>query len=297
MLGLEIDLRNKRDDLYPQFGGGSKARKIVDIVNHATRMGFDALVTNGRPQSNHARATALIAAELGLRCHIIIVAEDDTDTAIEGNLFLMKLSGASIEFCKKHEIASHMDKSIDQLASQGFKPYYIWGGGHCIQGTHAFVEAAKEAQAQCGDWLPDYIVLASGTGTTQAGLAIGYAGFDTDTIGISVARDQSRGSGIIKDSINAYCKEYELDSNLVKVNFRDAWTLGGYEKSTQTLIDLIIKAAKSGYLFDPTYTGKALLGMVSMIQNGEISKGSKVLFWHTGGLHNLISSKLFISMI
>ena len=60
-LGMDIDLRIKRDDLYPLYGGGIKARKIGYIVREAIEQGYDALVTNGGPQSNHARATAVVS--------------------------------------------------------------------------------------------------------------------------------------------------------------------------------------------------------------------------------------------
>lgn len=296
-LNIEIDLRIKRDDLYPQFGGGSKARKIIHIVNHAINAGYDTLVTNGGPQSNHARATALIAAQLGLKCHLVIVVDLDTNPDMKGNLLLMKLSGASVEYCKKSELAYHMDKAISLLSKDGYKPYYIWGGGHCVQGTYAFVDAAREAQNQCGDWEPDYVFLASGTGTTQAGLTVGYAGFPTQIIGISVARDQVRGTKIIQESIVAYCSVNNYDSPKVKVILRDDWIYGGYEHCSQELIELIFRTAKVGYLFDPTYTGKALMGLVRMVNQSEIPIGSKVLFWHTGGLFNLLSSDHILSRL
>ena len=69
--------------------------------------------------------------------------------------------------------------------------------------------------------------------------------------------------------------------------FRDEWTDGGYEQYSTELFSLIERAATTGYFFDPTYSGKALRGLVSMVNQGEIPSGSKVLLWHTGGLMNL----------
>ena len=48
--------------------------------------------------------------------------------------------------------------------------------------------------------------------------------------------------------------------------------------------------------FDPTYTGKAFNGLVELVHRGEIAKGSKVLFWHTGGLMNLMAVRKYMEM-
>ena len=78
------------------------------------------------------------------------------------------------------------------------------------------------------------------------------------------------------------------------VDFRDDWNFGGYEKINSELIECIENAAKVGLLLDPTYTGKAYYGMLQMIRSGEIQKGCKVLFWHTGGLLNLLSTPYYM---
>lgn len=287
LFGLDIDLRLKRDDLYPAPGGGIKARKIGFIIKKAIEDGYDAIVTNGGPQSNHARATAILASNLGLKCNLIIVLERGQEYSNSGNILLMKMSGASIEYTTKDELAFRMDEAVKQLFRRGHKPLYIWGGGHCLQGTEAFVDAATEAQNQCGEWVPGYLVLASGTGTTQAGLSIGYANLKTQVIGISIARDSIRGSQVIQDCIDDYYLQTGCHRPEVNVYLRDEWVNGGYERYSSELINIVDKAAKAGYFFDPTYSGKAVMGLISLVQKGEIPKGSKVLFWHTGGLMNL----------
>lgn len=285
--GLDIDLRIKRDDLYPVAGGGIKARKAGYIIKDGIQSGHDALVTNGGAQSNHARSIAVLAATLGLRCHLVIVLDPCRRHAITGNLLLMKMSGATIEFCAKDELASRMERAMGFVAKQGHRPLYIWGGGHSLQGTVAFVEAAAEAQRQCGEWVPDYLILASGTGTTQAGLAIGYANLPTNVTGISVARGEERGTEVIRRSIDEYEAAINRYSQVTKVSFRDEWTDGGYESYSPELFAMIDKAATCGFFFDPTYSGKALRGLVAMVREGEIPAGSRVLLWHTGGLMNL----------
>jgi D-cysteine desulfhydrase len=291
--GFDIDLRIKRDDLYPMAGGGVEARKIGYIMRDLIANGHDVIVTNGGPQSNHARAAAVLSAQLGIKCHIVVVLEPRKVYRDTGNILLMRLSGATIEFCSKEQLASCMDQAVGRFQTKGYNPVYVWGGGHCLAATIAFIDAANEAQSQCGEWQPNYLVFASGTGTTQAGLAIGYAGKSTRVIGISVARDTERGTQVINECISEYFNcIFPHKRSTIEIDFRDEWTDGGYEKTSFALLDVIARAAQAGCFVDPTYSGKALRGLKELVERGEIPQGSKVLFWHTGGLMNLLASDL-----
>jgi len=285
-----IDLRIKRDDLFPMSGGGNKARKIGYILRSARAGGHNAIVTNGGLQSNHARAAAIACAEAGLVCHLVLHTEEAPPEIATGNLLLMQLAGAEIEYCRLAELAERMDAAVALCKKDGLDPLYVWGGGHCPEGSLAYYEAAKEAQAQCGSWIPDVVIVASGTGTTQAGLAVGYAQLPTRVLGISVARDQSRGKRVVEDSIAELCAARQLDRPARDVEFRDDWICGGYECTDGRLDRILQQAGRHGLILDPTYTGKAFLGLSELIESGEIPPGSKVLFWHTGGLLNLMAS-------
>ncbi len=298
-LDLDIDLRIKRDDLYPATGGGNKARIIEYILREMVAQGQDVLVTNGGPQSNNARASAVLAATLGIKCHLVIVLEPGISYPDTGNILLMRLSGATIEFCQKNQLAEHMDKAVEYYKNLGHNPRYVWGGGHCLAGTTAFFDASAEAQTQCGNWQPDFLILASGTGTTLAGLATGYANSTTQIIGISVARDTTRGSHITSESVTEYLNSVVTGAKKtsIDIDFRDDWTDGGYERTSPQLLEIIEKSATAGVFVDPTYSGKALHGLVELVKRGEIPSGSRVLFWHTGGLMNLQASPLVGSAI
>lgn len=294
ILGQNIDLRIKRDDLYPMPGGGNKARKIQCIIKYALANGYNALVTTGGPQSNHARATAIVAAQYGLPCHLVITLDSKKLYMNTGNILLMKMAGAEIEFCELSQLAAKMDSAMASFESKGFKPLYIWGGGHCVHGTEPFVEAVSEFRKQANGWEPDYMVFASATGTTHAGFSIGFADSPTKVIGISVARESQRGTSIVKQCIGEYQEYKKLLQKEIPVEFRDEWTCGGYEIYNEHLLNTIEKTAKAGIFVDPTYTGKAFTGLTDMIADGQIPAGSKVLFWHTGGLLNLTACREFI---
>src|SRR5699024_1911457 len=97
------------------------------------------------------------------------------------------------------------DNTLVGLKGRGFNPYFIQGGGHGNLGTHAYKVAYEEILEQqiTESMKYDYIFLASGTGTTQAGLEIGSRinSSDTKIVGISVARNKSRGTDVIYESI------------------------------------------------------------------------------------------------
>ncbi len=293
---LSIDLRVKRDDLLPIIGGGNKVRKILRIIEKASLSSCDALVTTGGLQSNHARVVALYAASKGWPCTLILHGSLKDSMAPRGNFLLMKLSGANISIVEPEQISANMQLALEQLRQKGYMPLEIPGGGHCLEGALAYYDAVQELYRQCSAdrWQPDFIIHASGTGTTQAGIVVGleHLGWETKVIGVSVARTNPRGKSIVEQSCSEL-SEYLLPSSASKkqVDFRDDWVGEGYEKAGSSVFSAIRFAAQQeGLILDPTYTGKAFSALLDLTRSAEIPRGSRVLFWHTGGLLNLMSS-------
>ncbi len=292
---LGIDLRVKRDDLFGITGGGNKARKTGQIMLEAERQGANALVTTGGLQSNHARVAALAAAVRGWRCRLILHGDPAEAVEPRGNLLLMRLVGAEIEIVDPTGIATAMQNAMENLRQQGVLPYEVPGGGHCIAGAMAYVQAVDEIDEQCrGDgWRPDWIIIASGTGTTQAGIVVGLERlrWHSHVVGVSVARRNPRGRHIVEDASRELRSYLALDTKAHKIDFRDDWVGGGYEEAGPQVLSAIRMAArKDALILDPTYTGKAFAGLLDLVADREIEPGSRVLFWHTGGLLNLMAS-------
>jgi D-cysteine desulfhydrase len=55
----------KRDDLTDTAASGNKLRKLEFSVAQALQEGATTLITSGAVQSNHCRATAIVASQLG----------------------------------------------------------------------------------------------------------------------------------------------------------------------------------------------------------------------------------------
>ncbi|MDP8240574.1 MAG: pyridoxal-phosphate dependent enzyme [Candidatus Hatepunaea meridiana] len=292
---LNLDICTVRDDHYPFYFGGNKARKSRYIMQEISDLGCNAVVTTGGIQSNHARVVALGAAERNWPCVLVLHGEGNEEMP-RGNEKIMRLTGAIMKIVKPTDIANTIKESIEQLTEQRYKPYEVPGGGHCLAGSLAYADVIEQLKKLCNrtKWYPDYIIHASGTGTTQAGLLCGLRkiGWETRVIGISIARCNPYGGKVVQEAYRQIMEHLECSVNLGDVDFRDDWICGGYEKADRSVFRTIGTIAKmEGLILDPTYTGKAFNGMLNIIDSGEIPRYSKVIFWHTGGLMNLLASE------
>lgn len=292
---LGVNIYFKRDDLFELGGGGNKARKLQYILYKLQRNNYNAIVTAGDINSNHNRATAILGAVLGVKVTLVVHNEHPEFEYKSANMKLARLCNANVVYCAKKDVSIVMDNAMEKYKNEGFYPYYIWGGGHSLEGSYAFYDAILELKEQI-KFTPDYIYFASGTGTTHAGIHVGAKKtFDkTKVVGISIARDKERGSLEIYKSIVELEELLKVENSkkteLSEINFDDAYISKGYESSNDEIDQVIKKVANmDGILLDPTYTGKAFWGLCNHIKRGIIRKESNIVFWHTGGLLNLIS--------
>lgn len=274
----------KRDDLVPYSFGGNKARKGVLFFEEIEKGGYDCVVTYGSSHSNHCRIISNMAAARGLPCFIIGPSEVADSTF---NSKFMKLFGADIKTVPINEVHDTIKEKIEELRNIGKKPFFIPGGGHGNIGTEAYVrcyEEIREYEMQMGVKF-SYIFLASGTGTTQAGLICGQIKNhdDRQIVGISIARKNPRGRNIVIDSIKEYMPGISDDEIQKNTLFVDNYIGDGYGAECKEIREVIKDAMiRFGLPLDSTYTGKAFLGMKKYIDKERIS-GSHVLFIHTGG--------------
>ena len=280
--------------MYAFVGGGSKARKAVAYEKFLREGGYNAVVTCGGIQSNHNRAMALMCAKNGWKCHLCIQGEEDRFKNEKGNALLDRLSGAECEFIRPEDTSEAMDRAMEKLRTEGWRPFYVTGGGHDLPGGTCFVDAVMELKRQCDavGYKPDYLFLASGTGSTQAGILVGLdiVGWsDVKCIGISVARQQERGKRVIVDFANMLAAHYGLQKDYTdNVCFNTDYLCGGYEKFTPEMKMYIENATKkTGLVFDATYSGKGFYGMMSEIKKCHL-ENRRIIFWHTGGIMNIM---------
>jgi len=289
-LGIKGKIHVVRDDLFPFLMGGNKARKMASIIPDIERNKCNAIVTTGGIQSNHCRVAAMACAAKGWKCRLILHGSKEKFTSEKGNALLMRLSGAETEFVNPEDIGPTMDQAMNDFKSSGYNPYYLQGGGHNKPGVIAYINAVQELKNTLKSHLNiDHIFLASGTGSTQAGIIAGCkkAGWEHTIVhGISIARQKQMGINSIKESLSfVYPRPDKFSDDIV---FYDEFLFGGYGKSDQQLYNFTVGIFKeTGLILDETYSGKSFWGMVNTINKYKL-KGN-IVFWHTGGLLNLMA--------
>lgn len=278
----------KREDFYPFSFGGNKARKAELFFEEIDRGAYDYVVTYGSSCSNHCRVVANMAAARGIGCIIVSPEEGNKQTY---NSRLMSLLNAKIITCSVKNVQTTIEEILATLRTECKHPYFISGGGHGNIGTFAYVECYQEIRKyeKENHIHFDYIFHASGTGTTQAGLVCGQLinGDIRKIVGISIARDKIKGRGVIIDSVKSYLYDNSvyIDNNAIEnaVVFIDDYIGNGYAADSLEISDIICNAMKKwGLPLDMTYTGKAMLGMLSYLKQKMIDN-KNVLFIHTGG--------------
>lgn len=283
------DIYIKRDDQTGLATGGNKTRKLEFLIADALAQGCDHLITTGAPQSNHCRQTAAAAAHFGLGCSVVLNGEPQTQ--LQGNLLLDKLLGAHLYWTNGRARNEAMAEVANEQRSMGHKPYIIPLGGSNVMGATSYVLAMQELTEQLAtaSLNIDFIVFASSSGGTQAGIVLGAEvyGFRGHTLGISV--DHSAEDLQMQVSALATATATHLGVGMIpispKVEVNDDYLGEGYAMVGETEREAIQMVAQlEGILLDPVYTGRAMGGLIDLIRWGAFTRGQSVLFWHTGGI-------------
>jgi L-cysteate sulfo-lyase len=301
-LGTSPSLLIKRDDAIAFGFGGNKVRKLAFVAAQAQAEGADTLITAGGVQSNHARATAAAAAKLGMRAVLVVNGEPPTFPA--ANALLDALLGAEVVYVQTRDSrAPTMNEIADRLHAEGRRPYVIPIGASTPLGALGYVHAMAELVDQIAP--PDVIVHSTSSGGTQAGIVAGcqLLRLKTRVIGISAdasAPDLSATVREIVDGIGDLLKvrlkpdtTYEKErSTREEVRLKpdspyyidDSFVGEGYGVPTAASREAIELSARTEAIFlDPTYTAKAMAGLIAYIRDQMFDDNQTVLFWHTGG--------------
>jgi 1-aminocyclopropane-1-carboxylate deaminase/D-cysteine desulfhydrase-like pyridoxal-dependent ACC family enzyme len=275
----------KRDDAIPFAFGGNKVRKLQIVAAQALAEGADTLITTGGVQSNHARATAAVAARFGLGC--VLVANGAPQTNPTANALLDRLLGAEIRYVASRDArAPAMERTATELRARGKRPFIIPLGASTPHGAAAYARAVGELLAQAPP--PDVIVLSVSSGGTLAGVLAGCRLHDLSTrvIGISADDPSSLILAQVVHIVHGLETLLGMDSGELtnaNVEVDDTFVGEGYGIPTPQSIEAIELCARREAIFlDPTYTSKAMAGLIARFRKGTLSSGS-ILFWHTGG--------------
>ncbi|MGE0402799.1 MAG: D-cysteine desulfhydrase family protein [Kofleriaceae bacterium] len=301
--GLGARFWLKRDDHTGSELMGNKVRKLEYLMAEALAQEATHVITCGGEQSNHARATAFAAAQLGMKSVLILRTDDPTaPPAPTGNILLDRLVGARIVWISRpawREREQLLAAEAEKVRAAGGRPYVVPEGGSNALGSWGYIRAMRELAADLATIAspsnPATIVYACGSGGTGAGLIMGAKLMRLAERGIRVA-----GVNVCDDrayfvaAIGKICADaearWQIGANVTEadIDIVDGHVGLGYAKSrTEELATIRDVARSDGVVLDPVYTGKAFHGVVTELRRDPDRFGSTIAFVHTGGLFGL----------
>ncbi len=315
-----VDIYIKREDMSgPSSFGGNKVRKIEYIIGDALDNGYDTLITVGGYQSNAALQLAQYCNIHKLNCIAVLgdtKNQGDPDER-RGNLLLNSMLGTDIHLVHRDEakgdynmnpLWEKVDKKVHDLTKtyeeKGRKVMKVPVGCTSPAGWVSYIQVFNEIIEQSKDHgiELDYIFHANGSAGSLPGMIVGkfLSGSKTKIISINNRRygdGEVVGVQDIFDRVVYLFNKFGItppsDEEIWnEINIDQSYLGKGYGASTVESSQAIIEMAKKEGLFlDPVYTGKSFSGLLGYIDSGEIPKGSKVCFIHTGGTGGIFAGK------
>ena len=288
---LNVNLSCKRDDLFTEAGGGSKARMLQYILADVTKNNYDVILTAGGPCSNFNRACALMCAKIGLPMHLVEYTDTPEEFKTSLNYYICQLAEIRTTRCQKSNVPETISSVLKHYKDNHQRIKLIYGGGKSLEGIYAYYDAIKELRNQITDI--DDIFIACGTGTTLTGVCAGMQEFfpKATVHAISTARTYDAELPVLVENIKILNEYLGTQYSFDNLKFYDNYLCGGYAKYNNSLMDTIKECIKNeGVIIDPTYSGKAFWGMIDIIKSSKSLRGKNIIFWNTGGLFNLLST-------
>ncbi len=298
-LGGDVALYAKREDCNSGLAfGGNKVRKMEYIIPDAIKSAADTLVTIGGVQSNHTRQVAAIAAKIGMKCRLVQESWVPFNDAVYdrvGNILMSRVMGAQIELVDEGfdiGIRESWEAALEDVKAKGGVPYAIPAGASVHKyGGLGFVGFAEEVRAQEAElgFKFDYVVVCTVTGSTHAGMAVGFAadGRADKVIGIDASATPEKTRAQVLEIAQKTADLVELDGG---ISDRDITLIEDYAyplygvPSDETNEAIRLCGRLEGMMTDPVYEGKSMQGMIDLVRKGYFPKGSKVLYAHLGGV-------------
>ena len=288
------DIRVWRDDLTGFGESGNKIRKLEFLLAEARAQNATEVITCGGPQSNHARATVMVARRLGLAATVMIrEPREGRPQTLQGNLLLMQMAGAEIRwipFSAYKEAGSVYTPFLEEAAAyargRDATPYIIAEGGSSPLGTLGYAHAVDELRHADLDRAPT-VVCALGSGGTHAGLVLGYdrLGYDPERVfAVNVCDDRAYFENRVGNLIDETVDRFGMNRPRGDLRILDGYVGDGYARTRPEELLFYMKVLREeGIWLDPVYTGKAFLGMVSELEKDPSPFGDTIVFLHSGG--------------
>ncbi len=277
----------KRDDLTGLGVAGNKARALEFLIGAAIADASDVFVAVGSPSSNFCAAAAMAARVAGMDCDLLFPGKAPSVPSV--NVELARAAGARLHFdavATRDELDDAVLEHADVLRAEGRRPYAVPRGGATPVGGLGYAYAAQELTGQCdrAGIAPRTVVVATGSGGTQAGLIAGQVGFGLPwrVIGASVSRPVEGVADHILRTARACAAAIGPGQPTANdIDVRDSRGAGFGLASADDRVSSRLALEHEGLLLDDCYGAKAMTLFRALLAAGA---PTPAVFWHTGGL-------------
>jgi len=277
----------KRDDLTGFGIAGNKARALEFLIGAALAEKADVFVAAGSPSSNFCAAAAMAARVVGMDCDLLFPGQ--APSVRSPNVELARAAGARLLFDAvdtRDQLDDGVLEHAEVLRAQGRRPYAVPRGGATATGGLGYAYAARELAGQCkaADITARTVVVATGSGATQAGLVAGKVGFDLPwrLVGASVSRPaQGMADHVLRLSRECAAALGLDEPSAGAVDVRDCRGAGFGIASTEDQVSSRLALEHEGLLLDDYYGAKAMTLFRTLLA---ADAETPAVFWHTGGL-------------
>ena len=262
-----VSLEIKRDDLIHPILSGNKWRKLKYLLLAIEAKGYRKIASMGGRYSNFLHSLAYICNLLDWECEFFVRGYEQQ--ALTPTLTDCLNWGAKISFVDRNhyrelrEIKTHSPSDCFWIPEGGLDRSSILGL------KEVFMDLTQDY---------DYLVMASATGTSIAGLSLAafQLKLDTKIVGISVLDNYSAQIENINYLTNSVCQNWDLISG---------YEFSGFAKSCDELDCFISDYYKEYHIpLEPVYSGKSFYAVNQLIRNNYFKTNSKILLLHCGGL-------------
>jgi 1-aminocyclopropane-1-carboxylate deaminase len=271
-----VELACLRLDLVDPLVSGNKWFKLAPYLEQAAAIGAQGLISLGGAHSNHLHALAAAGQRFGFASVGLLRGEaQQTPTADDLQRMGMQLHWLGYGGYRARHQPDFWTPWLARYV--GFQ--VVGEGGLGLQGARGCSCLLAMAEAQLADigW-PDFDAwwLAAGTGTTLAGLLLAEQrrqvfGAQAVPSGHGVASQVAT----LLNEAGASGRSYQL-IEAARV---------GFARLDEPLRQFILETEQaSGVPLEPVYTGKALMALRDFCKSGQLARGSRMIFIHTGGL-------------
>lgn len=271
-----VELACLRLDLVDPLVSGNKWFKLAPYLEQAAAIGAQGLISLGGAHSNHLHALAAAGQRFGFASVGLLRGEaQQTPTADDLQRMGMQLHWLGYGGYRARHQPDFWTPWLARYV--GFQ--VVGEGGLGLQGARGCSCLLAMAEAQLADigW-PDFDAwwLAAGTGTTLAGLLL--AEQRRQVFGAQAVPSGHGVASLVATLLNeagASGRSYQL-IEAARV---------GFARLDEPLRQFILETEQaSGVPLEPVYTGKALMALRDFCKSGQLARGSRMIFIHTGGL-------------